>query len=649
MLAAKLLAGMGEAPLYADDVFSAFTRNGTGASASIVNGLPLSTKGGLTITKARSAATGWRFTDTVRGVTKSLDSSTTAAQATDATGLTAFNSNGYTVGADANYNNSTGPVTYVDYSFVKAPKFFDVVTWTGDGTSIGRQIPHSLGVQPGMVYVKCTSNSGQSGCVWHRGLTSGSYIIMESTAAQTTTAATSVFGNGSTTVDPTASVFTVGGSSATNGNTFTYVAYLFAHDTSTDGLIQCGSFTSTAGGNISAPVNLGWEPQFVLWKVSSGGTSNWWTSDSMRGMTANSSGNDSWLYPNLSSAEATEAGGIYPTPTGFTIPNGLLDASRTYIYLAIRRPNKPPTTGTQVFNSNTGTLSTGTVRTVGFAADLIVGKARTTTDGINWNDRLRGFLSGNTSTSLGLDSSSTSAESAGQLPLAYDVWNTTAKDGGYMGAGASRLWWYFRRAPGVMDQICFSGSGANKTEAHGLGVTPELWLVKGRSGATQWVWGSSLLAATEKIVMPTPAGKVTDATAWNSTYPTASVLSLGTAAAVNTSAATYVGYLWATKAGVSKVFAYTGNGSSQNIDCGFSTGARFILIVRTSAAGSVYIWDTVRGVVAGNDPFLALDTTAAEVTTDDSVDPLASGFSVNQLAATNINVNGATYIGLAYS
>jgi hypothetical protein len=51
--------------------------------------------------------------------------------------------------------------------------------------------------------------------------------------------------------------------------------------------------------------------------------------------------------------------------------------------------------------------------------------------------------------------------------------------------------------------------------------------------------------------------------------------------------------------------------------------------------------------VAGNDSHLSLNSTAAEVATDDSVDPDASGFTVNQVAATNINVTGGTYIYLA--
>jgi len=113
---------------------------------------------------------------------------------------------------------------------------------------------------------------------------------------------------------------------------------------------------------------------------------------------------------------------------------------------------------------------------------------------------------------------------------------------------------------------------------------------------------------------------------------------------VNDTGNTYIAYLFATLPGVSKVGSYTGNGSSQTIDCGFTSGARFIIIKRTDDTGDWYVWDTARGIVAGDDPHLSLNTTAAEVTSDDSIDPESSGFIVNQVAATDINVSAASYI-----
>lgn len=128
---------------------------------------------------------------------------------------------------------------------------------------------------------------------------------------------------------------------------------------------------------------------------------------------------------------------------------------------------------------------------------------------------------------------------------------------------------------------------------------------------------------------------------------TSATFSLGTAVAVNGSANTFVAYLFASCPGVSKVGSYTGNGSSQTINCGFSGGARFILIKRTNTIGDWYVWDTARGIFIATDPHLSLNTTAAEVSTDDSIDADASGFIVNQLVSTNINVTSATYIYLA--
>ena len=92
---------------------------------------------------------------------------------------------------------------------------------------------------------------------------------------------------------------------------------------------------------------------------------------------------------------------------------------------------------------------------------------------------------------------------------------------------------------------------------------------------------------------------------------------------------TYIMYLFSTLAGVSKVGSVTHSGSSTDVDCGFSAGARFVLIKRIDDTGDWYIWDSVRGIIAGNDPYLFLNTTAATVTNTDLIDPLASGFQIS--------------------
>lgn len=643
MLAQKLLSGgAGEEKLYVDDVFQAFTRTGTGADVTVTTGIDM-TKGYMLWSKGRSGATDHAIYDSARGVTLDLASNTTAAQTTQSTGLKAVSATGHTVGSLAKMN--TGTATYVDFVFRKAPKFFDVVTYTGNGATL-RDIPHTLGIKPGMVVIKCLDTS--TGWATNHMVSGNNYLLLNTTDSANS-APTITYGvpYGTNTNATTFSV-AANGSNVTNVNTdgYTYVAYLFAHDTSTDGLIQCGSFTTNGSGN--AAVSLGWEPQYLLVKRTDSATSgSWFTLDTMRGWSLASDG-DNWLYANTTTAENGGGSGanyFNPTSTGFDATSFVV--SGTFIYMAIRRPNKPPTVGTQVYKGllHSATQLQVSKTGVGFAPDVFLSSARSQSHGNAIQDRLRGANRNLLTHSSGAEVTTT------QAVLSFDIDGVTlgSDDLHQFNYGGTYVEHFFKRAPGVMTQICYAGSGSNKTEAHDLTVPPEFWIVKGRSGSTQWVIGSSLLTSTEKIVMPTPSGKVTDSTVWNSIYPTSSVISLGSAAAVNTNAATYSCWMWATKPGISKVFSYTGNGSSQNIDCGFTTGARFILIVRTSAAGSVYVWDSVRGIISGNDPYLALDTTATEVTTDDSVDPLSYGFSVNQVAASNINVTSATYIGIAYS
>ena len=134
-----------------------------------------------------------------------------------------------------------------------------------------------------------------------------------------------------------------------------------------------------------------------------------------------------------------------------------------------------------------------------------------------------------------------------------------------------------------------------------------MW-VKSRSTADDWAVYHSALGNTDNLFL-----NGTNATAsriyWNNTTPTATQFSLGDHSKVSNSGTTYIAYLFATVAGVSKVGSYTGNGGSQTIDCGFSSGARFVLIKRTDSNGDFGILDTARGIVTGNDSYLYLNYT----------------------------------------
>jgi hypothetical protein len=135
----------------------------------------------------------------------------------------------------------------------------------------------------------------------------------------------------------------------------------------------------------------------------------------------------------------------------------------------------------------------------------------------------------------------------------------------------------------------------------------------------------------------------------NVTYvaPTSTVFTLGSQVQSNNSGATYVAYLFATLAGVSKVGTYTGTGAAQTINCGFTAGSRFVLIKRTDSTGDWYVWDSARGIIPSNDPYLLLNSTAAEVTGTDYVDTTSVGFEITSTAPAAINANGGTFLFLA--
>ena len=609
--------------------------------------------------KNRSNGNYHAISDTLRGGQYALFSNNTEAQRTSALKyIKMLTTSGIILGSEGDIN-SAGDLM-VSWAFRQAPKFFDVVTYTGNGAA-SKVVSHSLGVSPGMVIVKKTSATG-NWCTFFN-FTGGNIASNDILYLNRTDA----FGNFADAFYANASTFTVPNTAednnavgmALNDTGATYVAYLFAHDTSTDGLIQCGSYTGN-GSTTGPEINLGWEPQYVLVKPADL-TGDWFIFDNMRGI-ANGAV-DARLIANTSDAESLANNYLSVTATGFQITNNgvsINSSGATYIYMAIRRgPMRTPTDGTKVFKPVAATLSAGTTRTIGFPLDTTIFKPRTADyAGVNWGvyDRLRGYADADYGVSKLLSTNATDAESD-QTSRFYAPWNTTVRDGSIY-SGVSEAMWHFRRAPGFFDVVCYTGTGVARTVNHNLGVAPELMIVKSRSMVSDWtVYCKEVTKFTTGASTPpenafarvnTDSGVLNAGTViWNSTKPSATSLSLGSNFRVNESGATYVAYLFASCPGVSKVGSYTGNGSSQTINCGFTNGARFVLIKRTDSAGDWYVWDTARGIVAGNDPHLSLNTDAAEVTTNDTIDPDSTGFIVNQVAATNVNVSGGSYIYLA--
>jgi hypothetical protein len=182
---------------------------------------------------------------------------------------------------------------------------------------------------------------------------------------------------------------------------------------------------------------------------------------------------------------------------------------------------------------------------------------------------------------------------------------------------------------------------------HNLGAVPELMIVKNRTTAISWVVYDAIDGPTKRMLLDTTGIPVVTSGNWNDTTPTSSVFTVGTGGGVNESGSSIVAYLFATCTGVSKIGGYTGNGTTQTINCGFTAGARFVLIKRTDAVGAWYVYDTARGMTTLTDPYVLTNSINAEVASLGSVTTVTTGFALNAAILAAINTNAATYIFLA--
>jgi hypothetical protein len=315
---------------------------------------------------------------------------------------------------------------------------------------------------------------------------------------------------------------------------------------------------------------------------------------------------------------------------------------------------KVPTSGTSVFNAitRTGTGTNNLVVNTTVLPDLIWPLYRTAA-ARELYDRLRGF--GQTLYSYSTDGDGANFPDYGTTQMGNTSYTQGNLDGGnYNSSGVNFIDWIFRRAPSFFDEVCYTGTGSDQNISHNLAVQPNLLIIKRRAGGTSdWnvayqipSFGNDNLclnltvAASASQTVNNGYGTCTSSTVFG-------VVGATTSNAVNASGSTYVAYLFATCAGVSKVGGYTGTGTTKQIDCGFTGGARFVLIKRTDSTGAWYVWDSARGIVSGNDPYLLLNSTDAEVTNTDYIDTYSAGFEISSTAPAAINASGGTFIFLA--
>ena len=295
--------------------------------------------------KNRTSAEASGVFDTVRGVTKMLSSQNTDAESTDANSLTAFGSDGFSVGSNLRVNQSSNNIVSWNWlgsnttaantdgsisSTVSAntTSGFSIVSYTGNGTA-GATVGHGLGATPSMIIIKNRIDSLASfWCVYHKSsfVSQSDPGVLYLNDAGARSADTNVFGN--TTVTINSDVFSLGDYNGSNGSGDTQIAYCFAEK---QGYSKFGSYTGN-GSTDGTFVYTGFKPAFLIAKKSST-TSSWGIFDNKRNpynvmdlrLLANTNGADDQSSDN--NIDFLSNGFKFRSSAGW-------NASATYIYMA---------------------------------------------------------------------------------------------------------------------------------------------------------------------------------------------------------------------------------------------------------------------------------------------------------------------------
>lgn len=550
---------MNETNLRPQDVFSHDVYMGTGAAQTITNNVNLLDNGGMVLAKRRDASGAPAVFDTVRGPQSNLFTSAVSTPVADTLSLTAFLRNGHTLGSDGNYGCCNGPAggAFNSLTFRKAPRFFDIQTYTGNGTAT-KIFNHNLGVVPGMVWIKRTDISSSSGWyVYHIGMAAGSYAILNATGGETASTLWTV----------TSSTFQINTSTGDlNANGASYTAYLWAHDPSTNGMIQCGSTTTTSDGTGNWDVSsLPWRPQFIFWRNVST-TANWVYASVSTGIgkfTCESN------YVDIGSVRV--AANIYLenfTDTGWdTRKAGNYSNANKIIWMAVREPTAAlqPDELFDISHWNGGAATT-----IVTGVDLlnnkgaVFGLTRTTASSATKVvfDTVRGatkyvklYATGGETT----DATSLTAFTSSGFTLGTDsglgVINLSGR--GFQGLS-------FRAAPKFFDVVTYTGNGTSQSIAHSLGVAPGMILVILRNGSGIAPFMYHVGANPANGYDPTTTNTFAATTAWNSQSPDASNFYVGANSLTNGNTNTYVAYLWAhdpSPSGIIQCGTFTTDGS----------------------------------------------------------------------------------------
>ena len=194
--------------------------------------------------------------------------------------------------------------------------------------------------------------------------------------------------------------------------------------------------------------------------------------------------------------------------------------------------------------------------------------------------------------------------------------------------------------------VTYTGTGATGTVTHGLGVAPNMILVRNRDVGDPWAvyYGD----ATDYLVLNDTAATVDNAAWWNDTAPSSTVFTVSTDHSVNADGEDYSAYCFAEKQGFSKFGSYVGNSNDNGTFVYLGFKPRWLMIKSTQAGMSWDIIDSARSTSNVMDDYLTANTTDSEGTSSTkNIDFLSNGFKCRD--DNNINFSDHTYTYMAFA
>ena len=370
------------------------------------------------------------------------------------------------------------------------------------------------------------------------------------------------------------------------------------------------------------------------------------------------------LCPAFSSGASTTVDFNFgQRPFAYTAPSG---------YKALCTANLPApvvTKPSDLFDVKlyTGNGSTQTISGLGFSPDFLWFKVRNNTSHHTLYDVIRGAtkslnssntnaeategggLSSFTSDGFSLSGDntvqgSTNASGGTYVAWAWDAGSSTVTN--TAGSISSQV-----RTNNYLSIVTYTGTGANATVGHGLGVAPQMIIVKSRGSVTNWGVGHTSIGWANALRLNTTDASSAQATFWNSTAPTSTVFSVGTGPSTNNNGDSIVAYCFAPVAGYASMGSFVANANSDGPFVYTSFKPRLVLCKLSSASGADWlIFDTARSpynVVQAN---LRPNTSGAEESAFARIDILSNGFKVRAGSGVEPNgTNGNTYIYAAWA